>query len=264
MVFTFNEWINWYNYITGILGIDKRSDVKARDILSRLLGKNYVKPEVLTRTIKDKNVFVFGAGPSLINDLVLIKQYLKIHRYNGSVVIVADDATKTLLEHGIIPDIIVTDLDGDLETICYAGVKGSILVIHGHGDNIDKLEKYVPLFIEKKIYLHGTTQVKPTWNVFNYYGFTDGDRSVFLALHYKAKRIILVGMDLGPKITSLSGKNKENPLWIKNKLVKLDIAYKLLEEASHKTNIPLYTLSSRKIGAIISIPGEQASILTRN
>ena len=40
----------------------------------------------------------------------------------------------------------------------------------------------------------------PTNNVYNFGGFTDGDRSVFLAEELGASQIILVGMDLGNKI----------------------------------------------------------------
>ena len=40
--------------------------------------------------------------------------------------------------------------------------------------------------------------------VHNFGGFTDGDRCVFLANHFKAKKIILLGMDFGTRIGKYS------------------------------------------------------------
>ena len=37
----------------------------------------------------------------------------------------------------------------------------------------------------------------PVKNVYNFGGFTDGDRSVFWAEEFGAKEIILIGMDFG-------------------------------------------------------------------
>ena len=41
----------------------------------------------------------------------------------------------------------------------------------------------------------GTTQIEPISDVYNFGGFTDGDRAVFLAEHFGAKEIELVGFD---------------------------------------------------------------------
>ena len=43
----------------------------------------------------------------------------------------------------------------------------------------------------------GTTQTNPFNKIQNFGGFTDGDRGVFLASHFDAKKIILFGMDFG-------------------------------------------------------------------
>ncbi len=247
-----------------LLSIDSEKDEKARDILSSLIGENYVKQEELAEAIEGRTAIVFGAGPSLVRDLGIVKPYLTILPRDNIALIAADGASKALLERGLVPDIIVTDLDGDLNALYEAGVKGSILVVHGHGDNIDRVKKYVPLFLRENVRVHGTTQVKPCWNVFNYYGFTDGDRAVFLALHYRAKRILLAGMDLGPRIGVYSGKKlSDQPLWLKAKLVKLMIARRLLEEASHRSDIPLYTLSQTRIGSIIVVNQYLLPVLLR-
>ncbi len=52
------------------------------------------------------------------------------------------------MDMGIVPEIICIDLDGnsktDIEKEILACEKGSIVLIHANGDNIYKLEKYVP------------------------------------------------------------------------------------------------------------------------
>jgi uncharacterized Rossmann fold enzyme len=53
----------------------------------------------------------------------------------------ADTATSPILDAGLTPDIVVTDLDGDLEDIFEAWRRGAILVIHAHGDNIERIEE---------------------------------------------------------------------------------------------------------------------------
>ena len=100
------------------------------------------------------------------------------------VTVVADGATTALLHVAkAVPDVIVTDLDGVVSDIVSAQRQGSIVVIHAHGDNIEQLNSFVPDF-PRAI---GSTQVEPRPNVYNFLGFTDGDRAVFLAAAMGAK-----------------------------------------------------------------------------
>ena len=103
------------------------------------------------------------------------------------VVIAADGATEMCLDVGIIPDFVVTDLDGNYQSLIRAHLEGSIMVIHAHGDNIDKISSQVPYFSNAI----GTTQNFPLNNVYNFGGFTDGDRSVSLAVEFLAERYYL-------------------------------------------------------------------------
>ena len=54
------------------------------------------------------------------------------------------------MDMGRVPEVICTDPDGnseaDIEKEILACSRGSIVLIHAHGDNMDKLEKYVPRF----------------------------------------------------------------------------------------------------------------------
>jgi len=80
---------------------------------------------------------------------------------------------------------------------------GAIMVVHAHGDNIDALGEELPRL--KRVI--GTTQSKPLPNVHNFGGFSDGDRSVFLANEMGAKTITLIGFDFKDKnVTPLKKK----------------------------------------------------------
>jgi len=139
---------------------------------------NLMIREDLTREleiIRGKDVAVVGAGPSLVD-----------HReFEGEVMISADGATNYLLSLGIVPDVIVTDLDGITQ------FPDSLYVVHAHGDNYHLLHKVSEL---KRVV--GTTQVPPFGRLKLFGGFTDGDRAVVLARAFGARRIRLYGMDL--------------------------------------------------------------------
>ena len=104
-----------------------------------------------------------------------------------------------LLKNKIQPDIIVTDLDGNISDQKKANDKSSKIIIHAHGNNIEKIKNYVPIFNREIL---GTIQINPRPYKYlkNYGGFTDGDRAVFLSDHFQAKSIYLVGFDYNNQI----------------------------------------------------------------
>ena len=154
--------------------------------------------------------------------------------------IAADGATQALIENGIIPDIVVTDLDGNIEFIKKASESNSIMIVHSHGDNISRLP-YANLFRN----CIGTTEDKPFRKIKNFGGFTDGDRCVFLANHFGASKIILIGMDFGTRI----GKYSKGGAYNRSlKLKKLSKGKSLLEWLASKSNAELYTTSQPILG----------------
>ena len=44
-----------------------------------------------------------------------------------------------MIENGLKPDIVVTDLDGDITSLKKAGRTNTIMVVHAHGDNSEKI-----------------------------------------------------------------------------------------------------------------------------
>ena len=221
-------WVRRYNEILKEFKYDKKMDVQSAILLEGMLnGKNQIKN--LQKIIRNQNVLVIGAGPSLSKAIPKLKNFKK------TVKIVADSAVKPLIENGIKPDIIVTDLDGDEKILKKIGRTKTIFVVHAHGDNIDKLG----LMRNFKNCL-GTTQTKPFGNLHNFGGFTDGDRAVFLANHFNAKKIILLGMDFGNKIGKFSNTKPKDK---KIKIKKLKKGKTLLEWLALKTKSELITTS---------------------
>ena len=225
---TLNGWYKKYQEILNEFGYNRSNEIRSSNILNSLL-KTRVELNRLEKKIKNKTVFVVGAGPSLGLSLPYLKRFRKFTK------IVADGATQVLIENKIRPDIVITDLDGNMEFLKKSSDLKSIMIVHAHGDNINKL----PYAISFK-YCLGTTEDKPFGKIKNFGGFTDGDRGVFLANHFGASKIILIGMDFGTHI----GKYSKSGIYDKSlKLKKLRKGKLLLEWLATKSNAELYTTS---------------------
>jgi hypothetical protein len=216
-----DSWLAEYKKIRRELGILPQSDYEARDIASQIIGDRKQPLEKLDALIRHRNVIVFGAGPSL-------EKAVKGIDRKGKTLIAADGATSCLLENGLYPEIVVTDLDGNATDLLLADRFGAIMVVHAHGDNISKVKELLPRIKNAVV----TTQVEPLKNVHNFFGFTDGDRAVFLARHFEAKNIELAGFDFGELVGRYS--KPEDPTDHKadeTKRKKLEIAERLVKEA---------------------------------
>ncbi|MFZ3059067.1 MAG: 6-hydroxymethylpterin diphosphokinase MptE-like protein [Candidatus Methanoperedens sp.] len=203
----FEEWEPIYNLILEDMHFDRLYDERSARLLSKMLEMkarkkfpDVVEIEILRKAINGKDVLVCGKAPRLKDDL----KNIDVKKY---VVIAADGATSILLNAGITPGIIVTDLDGNMDDEALANEKGAIMVVHAHGDNMDALSAEVPRL--KRVI--GTTQSKPLKNVYNFGGFTDGDRSVFLAREMGAKSITLIGFDF--KDVNVTPLKKKKLMW---------------------------------------------------
>ena len=232
----FVTWFPYYQDIRKKMGYSTEEDQKAAHILSNLIKRKFLDPSILDKKIKGKRVLAIGAG----SDLDLYTSFIKKNR--SFVKIVADGAVKFLIENNIKPDIVVTDLDGDPKFLLKAEKLGAIMVIHSHGDNVDLMKKYIPKF--RKII--GTTQVMPVKHVYNFGGFTDGDRCVFLAEEFGAKDIVLVGMLFDGTIGKYSKQMIGNDD-LKIKKEKLQIGKKLLQNLAKNTKSNLFDTSKKPI-----------------
>ena len=226
------RWEIWrprYLEIVDRLGLDEEADQTAAEILNSFLPP----PELgkLAAMIRGKECVVFGAGPSLDIDLEKLERAGYLHK----VLIAANGATSAVLEYRR-PEIIVTDLDGAVEDQLEAWCQGAWLIVHAHGDNVVQLRKMAPKLKERVI---GTTQVEPFSKLFNFGGFTDGDRAAFMAHELGASKIHLAGMDLGSRIGRHSG-DKD----LKRKLIKLELCGELLAWLAGEFGAKIVNLTS--------------------
>jgi uncharacterized Rossmann fold enzyme len=228
---TIKGWESKYREILKDFGYSGKKDTQSCKLLDSLLPKKTRIAEIKD-LIEKKPVFVVGAGPSLPSSISILKKHKKITK------IVADGATKAIIENGLKPDIVVTDLDGDIKSLKKAGRTNTIMVVHAHGDNSEKIH-----FVKNFKNCIGTTQTKPMGKVHNFGGFTDGDRCVFLANHFKAKKIILLGMDFGTRIGKYS---KTRVISRTTKIKKLRRGKKLLEWLAKKSESNLYSTTKIK------------------
>ncbi len=99
-------WKKKYSDILKEFKYSEKKDNESAVILNLILKKSNVN-EKIVNLVKGKTVFVIGSGPSLSTAIPKLKNLKK------SIKIAADSSIKILLENNIIPDIVITDLDGD-------------------------------------------------------------------------------------------------------------------------------------------------------
>jgi uncharacterized Rossmann fold enzyme len=247
-----DTWFLWYEMILKEFGFSQEDDEKSAEILNSLLDEH--NSSCIAETNIKANVIIFGAGPSLKRNIIELKELdesgeLDLNKFT---LIAADGATTALLEEDVIPDIIVTDLDGNMGDIIKANNEGAILVVHAHGNNMDKIKEYVPKL--KRVL--GTTQSVPLKNVYNFGGFTDGDRCIFLAIELGARLILLSGMDFGDIVTKYSRPDLDESECKADKIkqMKLNFAKKLTQWAAENENVEIANMSGgEKIKGVAAI-----------
>ncbi|MHC1624928.1 MAG: 6-hydroxymethylpterin diphosphokinase MptE-like protein [Methermicoccaceae archaeon] len=213
-------WEPIYREIRVDMGFSRIQDEKAAQILSGLLSSLDSPPlplSVIEQYVRDREVVVCGNASCLDDHIPMIVEMLegdsKTHRDIS--VVAADGAAYRLLQRGVLPDLVVTDLDGGWQGLEEVAKKGVPMVVHAHGDNIPLLLEYVPLLSR----VFGTTQSTPFDGVYNFGGFTDGDRAAYLAARLGATSLTLAGFNLAD--TGVSHRKKKKLLWAECLLTEL-------------------------------------------
>lgn len=216
----FGLWEKYYKEILDDFGFSRPGDEESAKLLDEILStEGCLTLDELSEIVGFSDKFiVFGAGPSLKEHVELLKDEYDLKNY---VLVAADGATTALIEQKIAPDIVATDLDGNLDDIMLANIRGANIVIHAHGDNIDKIASLTPYFNN----VLGTTQSQPVGNLYNFGGFTDGDRALFLAVALGASEIILAGMDFGDVVTKYSRPKLETDVAVADEFKRKKLMY---------------------------------------
>jgi len=189
-----SEWEPVYEKIIEDMGYDRSSDESSARLLKAVTQNSDIVSEDVLYDIIKPNAVVVGGNVSE-KDIMRIKELVntaeKVER-RGAVLISAGSATEVLMVNGIVPDITVTDLDGDLSLQKKASDSGSLMIVHAHGDNADLIMEHAGDIRGRMII---TTQSKPDALLCNFGGFTDGDRAVCTARHFGSRNITLIGFN---------------------------------------------------------------------
>ena len=183
----FETWEPVYGAILRDFGYGRAGDERARDVLYGMRAdRETLDPRDIDTDIEGVTVAVAGAGQSLESDLGAVR--------SADAVVAASTAADRLLERDVGVDCLVTDLDKHPETVVSLSREGVPVVVHTHGDNVGAVREVVPRAASRT--LVPTTQAAPRPPVRNFGGFTDGDRTAFLADHLGAARLTFPGWDL--------------------------------------------------------------------
>lgn len=231
MEMDYRLWMPYYREIARDLKLDPGKDAMAAKMLADILGNN---PKISTGEkvieevrglIASRTVYVLGAGPDLEEELDRLigekenKGEWKTGNTGMDILVTADGATSTAVARGMIPHVIVTDMDGshDDQLMCLS--RGSYMFLHAHSDNILGLEQVAPRLAGKII---GTTQVEPEegGQLINYGGFSDGDRATFIAQHLGAGYIVLLGFNFNEVAEKIGAEGARIALTDEERMIK--------------------------------------------
>jgi len=207
----YEQWEPYYRAILEDFGWTAEGDEEAARLLSSMLPDSTPCLDKVKELISGRDVIVCGKAPSLKDDMGKVDWWYKY------TVIAADGSVSVLLDNGIVPDIVVSDLDGRHEDLLEADSLGTVILAHAHADNVESVKSLVP----KLKHVVGTTQARPLKNVYNFGGFSDGDRCVFLAKEFGATSIKIIGFDLDDK--NVTPKKLKKLKWARLLLKDLDI-----------------------------------------
>jgi uncharacterized Rossmann fold enzyme len=224
----YSAWAPFYREIAAEFGFAPEKEEAARRRLLELLPDAARRDPLgrIARRIAGRDVIVVGLSSGLGPP--------PLHAWPRSerppVLVAADGATEVLVGAGLVPELVTTDLDGPVPVEIVANQRGSLVVVHGHGDNLDALARWVPDFPGE---LAGSWAGPPDpGGLIDVGGFTDGDRAVFLAEHVGARRIRLFGFDFErPREAAEPRRGRQR--------AKLRWARRVLLELARRTATPL-------------------------
>ncbi|MFB6089499.1 MAG: 6-hydroxymethylpterin diphosphokinase MptE-like protein [Halobellus sp.] len=177
----FETWEPIYEEILEDFGYPREGDERARDRIAE-----HATPFDLDRLdCSNRTVAVVGAAPGLPEEIDRVADADRIFA--------ASTAADVVLEAGYDLDCFVTDLDKNPETAATLSRGGVPVAAHAHGDNVGLVEEWVPRCDSDHVL--ATTQAEPVDAVYNFGGFTDGDRAAYLADECGAAELRFVGWE---------------------------------------------------------------------
>lgn len=193
----YDDWSPIYDAILADFGFDRAADEHARDVIAE-----YATPFDMSRLdVAGRTVAIAGGADTLTDETEVAA--------DADVVFAASTAADILDHAGVPVDLLVTDLDKNPDTVRRYTHDGIPVAAHAHGDNIPLVREWVPRFDAD--YVLATTQCEPVDSVYNYGGFTDGDRAAYLADAFGAAELRFPGWDFDDP--SVDGMKAQKLAW---------------------------------------------------
>ena len=204
--------IDWWWKLQDQINTQFNFSRTREEVATRMVAYSNFSKSSISDYFRDRDLVLIGAA---------INQSLPIP---NSSLIVADGALRACLQRDIIPELIISDLDGYIPDIIWAIQHGSKIIIHAHGDNISRVHQY-----SAKLNPICMTSTYPSDSTFCWGGFTDGDRATMMSLSLGCASIKLLGFDFN-KVGSFSGE------YSPRKMEKLVWAQRIIDECKRRSN----------------------------
>ncbi|MGM0606500.1 MAG: 6-hydroxymethylpterin diphosphokinase MptE-like protein [Halobacteriota archaeon] len=199
----FETWEPVYESILADFGFCRAADEAARDVAASM-----AEPFDHDRLswLDGATVGIAGGAPGLESEVDRLDTV--------DATIAASIAADVVLDSGYEVDLMVTDLDKNADTAIDLTRNGVPVAAHAHGDNIPTVRSWFPRADRSNVL--ATTQAAPVSAVYNFGGFTDGDRAAFLADAFGAAELTFVGWEFDdPTVDEMKARKLE---WAKRLL----------------------------------------------
>lgn len=223
----YDRWAPLYDRIRTSFGFPWERERAAADRLRALLPPVALDDPVgrLAARLRGRAVVIVGLAPRAGPPPLWRRPFSE----EPAALVAADGATATCLDAGLVPDVVVTDLDGPVPAEVTANRRGALVVVHAHGDNVPLLEEWVPQFPGELV---GSWAGPPGDGLIDPGGFTDGDRAAYVAESAGAARLLLWGFDF-------TRADEPDHAQRGRKLAKLAWADRALAELAASTAVPV-------------------------
>ncbi len=154
--------------------------------------RKYVRREslFLLRTILTGfPVIVFSVGRPLP---AAVKVAWKLRLFEICKIIAVDGAAIALASSNIVPDVVVSDLDADINDLIHVGKQGSIIVLRRKMEGTEKVLRFFKKCIGPIVFYD---------SVAKYDANSDLDAAVYLACKFHCRKVVLLGFDVSGNVS---------------------------------------------------------------
>jgi len=202
------DWQPLYEEIISDFNYSKEEDRRSAEVLVDCRGTDSLSP---LEALKGRKVEISGPYFS---------------KSDIETTIAAGASVSQIVDEGVEPDLMVTDLDGDRELQLDLNLKEVPAVIHAHGDNIQQIKTWAEKFKGPVV---STCQCNPPQkDIYNFGGFTDGDRACFIADHFGAEKIVLNGWNFEKPYESGNPEKYKKLRWAERLIDRLEITIEMI------------------------------------